>query len=234
VADGGTIFLDEIGELPLTLQPKLLRALQEGEIQRVGADRPHRVDVRVLAATNRNIEAEVGAGRFRADLFHRLNVYPLHVPALRERRSDISLLAGFFCDLARRRLGLGPVRLSEAALAALRDAAWPGNVRELENVISRAVLQAAGRVERGAAVVVDTPQLTKSLDAAVDAAAAPTARSHPHEVSTRSLREATVDFQRTAIRQAVAAHDGNWAAAARSLGMGRSNLHHLAKRLGLR
>jgi anaerobic nitric oxide reductase transcription regulator len=233
VADGGTLFLDEIAELPLTIQPKLLRALQEGEIQRVGADRTHRVDVRVLAATNRDVEAETRAGRFRADLFHRLNVYPLHVPPLRERREDIALLAGYFCDLARSRLGLGPVRLTPEAVVLLRDGAWPGNVRELENVLSRAVLQAANRVERGATVFVDVSDLGGNLGTpqAQTAAAAETNAPAPGD---RDLRTATDDFQRTLIRNAVVAHGGNWAAAARSLGMQRSNLHHLAKRLGLR
>src|SRR5690606_3357005 len=102
IADTGTLFLDEIGELPLSVQPKLLRVLQEGEIQRVGSDKLLCVDVRVIAATNRDLEREVEAGRFRSDLFHRLNMYPLRVPPLRERRSDVPLLAGFFLDLYRR------------------------------------------------------------------------------------------------------------------------------------
>ncbi|MDF2697500.1 MAG: Sigma-54 dependent transcriptional regulator, partial [Labilithrix sp.] len=155
VADRGTLFLDEIGELPVSVQPKLLRALQEGEVQRVGADRPLKVDVRVVAATNRDLEREVETGRFRADLFHRLHVYPLHVPPLRERAEDIALLAGHFCDQARVRLGLGPVRLRADALRVLGRAPWPGNVRELENVVFRAVLQAAEGIERGQPVVVD-------------------------------------------------------------------------------
>jgi anaerobic nitric oxide reductase transcription regulator len=107
VADGGTLFLDEIGELPLTLQPKLLRALQSGEIQRVGSDRVHRVNVRVVAATNRDLQREVERGRFRADLYHRLAVFPLRVPPLRERREDVPLLAAHFADLARRGWGSG-------------------------------------------------------------------------------------------------------------------------------
>jgi anaerobic nitric oxide reductase transcription regulator len=140
VADGGSLFLDEIGELPLSLQPKLLRALQQGEIQRIGSDRLHRVDVRIIAATNRDLISEVERGRFRADLYHRLAVYPIRVPALRERREDIPLLATHFADSTRRRLGLGPLRLGEDVRERLAAADWPGNVRELENVVNRAVL----------------------------------------------------------------------------------------------
>src|SRR6185369_12473711 len=115
VADGGTLFLDEIGELPLALQPKLLRALQSGEIQRVGSDRAHRVDVRVVAATNRDLPLEIEAGRFRADLYHRLAAFPIRVPPLRERPEDVPVLAAHFLDTARRRLGLGRVALTPDA-----------------------------------------------------------------------------------------------------------------------
>ncbi|WP_044965082.1 nitric oxide reductase transcriptional regulator NorR [Sorangium cellulosum] len=235
VADKGTLLLDEIGELPLSIQPKLLRALQEGEVQRVGADRSLRVDVRVVAATNRDIEREVAEGRFRADLFHRLNVYRLAVPPLRERRSDIPLLAGHFCDEARARLGVGPVRLTKAARELLAAGAWPGNVRELENTVFRMVLQASRGVPRGAPVVVKPAHL--GVDVA--AASEPAAREDDAEKATPAaaaapLNEQVDAFQRGLIERAVAQHDGNWAAAARSLGMHRSNLHHLAKRLGLR
>ncbi|MDX2171114.1 MAG: nitric oxide reductase transcriptional regulator NorR [Deltaproteobacteria bacterium] len=233
VADGGTLLLDEIGELPLTIQPKLLRALQQGEIQRVGSDAARRVDVRLLAATNRDLDAEVRAGRFRADLFHRLNVYPLRVPPLRERGDDIPLLAGFFCDVTRRRLGIGPVRLAPDALAALATYAWPGNVRELENVLSRVTLKAAASAPRGAAVLIDAAQLGADFGSGAAAAAVVAAPPAPAR-ATLSLRQATVEFQRERIRRALAEHDGNWAAAARALGMHRSNLHHLATRLGVR
>jgi anaerobic nitric oxide reductase transcription regulator len=233
VADHGTLLLDEIGELPLTVQPKLLRALQEGEIQRVGSDRPRQVDVRVLAATNRHLGDEVRAGRFRADLFHRLNVYPIQVPPLRAHPEDLPLLAGYFCDLARRRLGLGPVRVSAEALAVLRAYAWPGNVRELENVISRVTLKAAAGVPRGQPIVLQPVHLGPEFLAAPPADAAQEAAA-PSVPLPRSLRDATLDFQRTLIRHALSAHDGNWAAAARALGMHRSNLHHLAARLGVR
>ena len=233
VASGGTLFLDEIGELPLELQPKLLRALQQGEIQRVGSDRVHRVDVRVIAATNRDLAAEVAAGRFRADLYHRLAVFPLRVPPLRERREDIAPLASHFADVNRGRLGLGVVRFTEAALLRLTEAAWPGNVRELENVVSRAVLRAAAGVPPHAAVTIDATQLDVAPGSVASAVAAPidAAAAVAPGVSFREHIEA---YERRVILDAVARHDGNWAAAARSLGMHRANLHHLATRLGLR
>ena len=152
LADGGTLFLDEIGELPLSVQAVLLRALEEGEVQRVGADQILRVDVRIVVATNRVLAEEVARGRFRADLYHRLDVYPIRVPPLRERRQDIGTLAGFFLDRYRVQLGLGQVVLERGALAALEAADWPGNVRELDHVLARAVLRAAGRGPRGATV----------------------------------------------------------------------------------
>jgi len=230
VADGGTLFLDEVGELPLTLQPKLLRALQSGEIQRVGSDRVHRVNVRVVAATNRDLEREVARGRFRADLYHRLAVFPLRVPPLRERREDVSLLAAHFADAARRRLGLGPVRLAEPVRARLAAADWPGNVRELENVVSRAVLRAAAGVEAGAPVVVEP----RHVDV-VSAGPAPPLPDAPAEATTgRRLAERVREYQRRQVEGAVERNGGNWAAAARELGLHRSNLHHLARRLGLR
>ncbi|HKS35016.1 MAG TPA: nitric oxide reductase transcriptional regulator NorR, partial [Enterobacteriaceae bacterium] len=141
-ADNGTLFLDEIGELSLALQAKLLRVLQYGDLQRVGDDRSLRVDVRVLAATNRDLREEVLAGRFRADLFHRLSVFPLSVPSLRERGEDVVLLAGYFCEQSRLRAGLGRVILSPGARAQLLRYSWPGNVRELEHAIYRAVVLA--------------------------------------------------------------------------------------------
>ncbi len=230
VAHGGTLFLDEAGELPLTLQPKLLRALQSGEIQRIGSDRTHRVDVRVIAATNRDLEREVGRGRFRADLYHRLAVFPLRVPPLRERREDIPLLAAHFADVTRRRLGLGPVRLSEAVRTRLVAAEWPGNVRELENVVGRAVLRASAGREATAPTVVDVAHLDVAPAASSSVPEAP----EPAPAAPRPLRERVLDYQRRLVREAVARHGGSWAAAARELGLHRSNLHHLARRLGLR
>lgn len=239
IADKGTLFLDEIGELPLSVQPKLLRVLQEGEIQRVGSDKPLHVDVRIVAATNRDFEREVGAGRFRADLFHRLNTYPIRVPSLRERRADIPLLAGFFLDRYRRRLGLGPVRLNEPARQALGNAEWPGNVRELDHLLGRAVLRASAHVGRDAPVLVGPEHL--QLDAAEPGAGRLVAPASPSgersavvPIAGTTLREAVEETKRVMVIQAVKNNGGNWAAAARSLGMARSNLHHMAERLGLR
>jgi anaerobic nitric oxide reductase transcription regulator len=235
VAHRGTLFLDEIGELPLSVQPKLLRAIQHGEIQRVGADKLIKADVRLIAATNRDLEREATAGRFRPDLFHRLNVYPLKVPALRDRAEDIALLAGYFCDVARRRLGLGPVRLEPDAVSALKGYPWPGNVRELENVLSRVTLKAAARVPRGDPVLITRAHLGADFAASMKPVAA---ESHLEPVVAKGevidLKQATRQFQRSLIERALAAHGGNWSAAARSLGMHRSNFHHFAVRLGLK
>jgi len=232
VADGGTLFLDEIGELPLTVQPKLLRALQEGEIQRVGADRTLKVDVRVLTATNRDLPTEVSSGRFRADLFHRLNVYPLAVPPLRERGEDVALLGGYFCDIARRRMGVGPVRLDASAIDTLASYPWPGNVRELENVISRVVLRQSAVVRRGDAIVISGRHLASDVGQSEVATEerVPADRTARH----KTLREASVAHKRDLVERALAEHQGNVSAAARALGMDRGNFHRLVKRLGLR
>jgi len=142
LADGGTLFLDEIGEIPLDLQSKLLRVLQEGTLERVGEDRTRKVDVRLIAATNRDLRREAEAGRFREALFYRLSVFPIDVPPLRERAEDIPLLADHFLRSACRRLGAPPLQLKERHVQALQSYRWPGNVRELQNVVERAVIRA--------------------------------------------------------------------------------------------
>ncbi|CAM6281854.1 nitric oxide reductase transcriptional regulator NorR [Citrobacter sedlakii] len=228
MADNGTLFLDEIGELSLALQAKLLRVLQYGDIQRVGDDRSLRVDVRVLAATNRDLREEVMAGRFRADLFHRLSVFPLSVPPLRERGEDAVLLAGYFCEQCRLRLGLSRVALSPGARNYLLNYAWPGNVRELEHAIHRAVVLA--RATRAGDEVVLEAQHFARLD---DAPASQTDVA-PEMPQAVNLRDATESFQRETIRRALAQHHHNWAASARALEMDVANLHRLAKRLGLK
>jgi anaerobic nitric oxide reductase transcription regulator len=235
IAHGGTLFLDEVGELPLSVQPKLLRAIQQGEVQRVGSDRPIRVDVRLITATNRDLTAEVETGRFRADLYHRLAVYPIHVPPLRDHREDIPMLSAHFLDISRQRLGLGPVRLAEDAREQLIAAEWPGNVRELENVISRGVLRAArGQTGRGRAILVAVEHLDLGGAPQPAAAAVPSPDDAQAENLRLSLAQRVDAFRRRAILEAVERHQGNWAAAARELGLHRSNLHQLAARLGLR
>ncbi len=236
VADGASLLLDEVGELPLHVQPKLLRALQEGEVQPVGADHPAHVDVRVLAATNRDLEDEVRKGRFRADLLHRLDVYRIHVPPLRERPTDVPMLAGHVADRARRQLGTGPIRIDAAAARELSRRAWPGNVRELENVVTRAVLRAGARVAPGDPVHVGEDDLGEGGEAPRTTGA--TTSTDAAAISGGNtgvpLRDGVRDYQRARIRQALERAGDNWAAAARALGMDRSNLYHLAKRLGMR
>jgi transcriptional regulator with GAF, ATPase, and Fis domain len=145
-AEGGTIFLDEVGEIPLDIQNKLLRVLQEKRYERVGDDRTRRANVRVVAATNRNLKKEAAGGRFREDLFYRLNVFPIQVPPLRERTDDIPLLAKHFVELSAKDLKCAKPRLTRAAVARLQSYDWPGNIRELRNVIERAIILARGGV----------------------------------------------------------------------------------------
>jgi len=144
LANGGTLFLDEVGEIPISLQGKLLRALQEQEFERVGDDETTRVDVRIVAATNRNLEEEVAAGRFREDLYYRLSVFPIELPPLRERVEDIGLLATRFLETICSDLGRDPLALSKQDTATLQRHQWPGNIRELRNVIERAVILTKG------------------------------------------------------------------------------------------
>lgn len=153
LVDGGTLFLDEIGELPQEIQGTLLRAIQNQEIQVVGQDKSRKVNVRVIAATNRKLEDEVKYKRFRADLYHRLVVFPIYVPTLKERQSDIPLLAGYFAEKTRRSLGLQQLILSDDTLLQLTRYNWPGNVRELEHVVSRAALYAREETPTGITVI---------------------------------------------------------------------------------
>jgi transcriptional regulator with GAF, ATPase, and Fis domain len=154
LADGGTIFLDEVGELPLDLQAKLLRVLQEGEFEPVGSSKTLRVDIRVIAATNRNLERMVKDGTFRNDLLYRLNVFPIHVPPLRERRDDTVLLAQAFAQHLARRSGQTVAPLTEADTRKLMRYDWPGNVRELQNVIERAFITSHDGRRRSMALAV--------------------------------------------------------------------------------
>lgn len=245
LADGGTLFLDELGELPLTVQAKLLRVLQSGQLQRLGSDREHQVNVRLIAATNRDLAEEVRAGRFRADLYHRLSVFPLRVPPLRERARDVLLLSGYFLEQNRSRLGLSSLRLSRDAQAALVAYSWPGNVRELEHLMSRSALKALGqRHERPRILTLSAADLALTHAAgmpqknalhnpeAKSTLSAPIATSSP--LPSGDLRQALDDYQRQLIAACLERHAGNWARAARELGLDRANLGRVAKRLGIR
>jgi len=144
LADGGTLFLDEIGDLPLDLQAKLLRVIQEGEFERVGSSKSRKVDVRVITATHRDLEKEVAEGRFRADLYYRLSVFPIHLPALRERTEDIPALVSFFIHRLERELDRRVATVPQSVMTTLQQHNWPGNIRELENVIERAMIRTTG------------------------------------------------------------------------------------------
>ncbi len=232
LADEGTLFLDEIGELSLSLQAKLLRVLQYGDLQRIGDDTPLKVNVRILAATNRDLKQAVLEGQFRADLYHRLSVFPIHAPALRERMGDIPLLAGYFCERCRVTLGLERLSIHPSTLQLLSRHDWPGNVRELEHAIHRAAVLA--RAEQGTQSPLLQPHhfnlgSTAATHVPQEAGTAAIQDQYFNEVG---LRAATEEFQRNLIRQAFEATSGNWAATARYLAMDTANLHRLAKRLG--
>ena len=233
LADGGTIFLDEVGELPLSVQSKLLRVLQSGEIQPVGKDEVKTVNVRVIAATNRDLAAEVAAGHFRADLYHRLSVYPITVPALKERQQDVLLLAGYFLELTARKLGIRQLKLSTAAQSVLLQYNWPGNVRELEHVISRAALKAR-KEAKAQDIIALLPQHLELAERAVSADHNPPAALPVLHSNGLSLKAATEEFQKQQIIQILSQTAGNWSLAAKQLDLDRANLARLAKRLGIK
>lgn len=231
MANGGTLFLDEVGELSLTVQAKLLRVLQSGQLQRLGSDQEHQVNVRLIAATNRDLAEEVRSGRYRADFYHRLSVYPLNVPALRERGRDVLLLSGFFLEQNRSRMGLGSLRLSPDAQAALLHYSWPGNVRELEHLIGRSTLKALGNCKvRPRILTLTAADLDLPTPLEGPAAIEPVLASQV----IGDLRQATENYQRQLISACLERHHHNWASAARELGLDRANLGRMAKRLGLK
>jgi len=217
-ANGGTLVLDEVGELPSAVQAKLLRTLQEGEIQPVGAGRVEKVDVRVVACTNRDLEAEARAGRFRMDLYYRLAVVELVVPPLREHREDIPALAVEFTRRYGARFGNPEVRLSPGLIDALRLAEWPGNVRQLENAVAR-------MVALGAAKEIGLEEFDK---AAIEPGAGPLLEGR------LSLAEQVEALERSLIAKTMKAVSGNQSEAARRLGLGRSTLIERLKKYGFR
>ena len=232
-ADGGTLFLDEIGELPQVLQAKLLRALQDGQIRRLGATEPTAVDVRVVAATLRDLAEDVRDGRFREDLFYRLNVVALAIPPLRERAEDIPQLARFFAQRHAARHGVGEVELSDAAAAALCRRPWPGNVRELENTLERAVVfadpPAAGA---GGPRTIDVAALGADPDALDGDAAAGTAAG-PADAATLSIKKASRALEQDLIRQALDRSQGNRTNAAKLLEISHRALLYKMKDYGI-
>jgi two-component system response regulator AtoC len=219
-ADGGSLFLDEIGELPASLQVKLLRVLQEEEVRPVGESKPRSIDVRVIAATARDLEREVGEGRFREDLYYRLNVLHVQVPALRERREDIPLLVDHFLGCARERVGR-PVRsIADDALEKLSSYSWPGNVRELENVMERAL------------ILCDGDRITAAE--LPEAVVAGRAHGQPPRTGELSLRRARRAVEAETIRKALRATGGNRTHAAKLLEISHRALLYKIKEYGLR
>ena len=216
LADGGTLFLDEIGELSLAVQAKLLRVLQEGEFQRVGGSSTIKTDARVVVATNRDLDKEVAEGRFRADLFWRLNVFPLRVPPLRERRSDIILLADHFAEKHGRRSGKPILRISSPAIDLLVTYHWPGNVRELENCIERAVILSTDSV-------IHAYHLPPSLQSADSTGTGPGS----------TLDASLARLERELLVEALKICRGNAAAAARRLGVTERRMGLALHRYGI-
>jgi two-component system nitrogen regulation response regulator NtrX len=220
LAEGSTLFLDEIGDLPLEAQAKLLRVLEDGAVQRLGGRNARTVDVRVVAATNRNLQRDVADGRFREDLFFRLNVVPIRVPPLRERLDDLPALTSHFAALAARRCARRPRAFGRDALARLRAHAWPGNVRELANLIERLTIIGG-----------DGPVSPDEIAAILGNVPLPT----PHSPSggDRGLVDALDSYERELIEHALSQSAGNVAEAARKLSTDRANLYRRMKRLGL-
>ena len=207
LANKGTIFLDEVGEITLPVQKKLLRVLQEGEIERVGGSTVIKVDVRVLAATNRDLLQEVEQGRFREDLYYRLNVINIHMPPLRERKSDIPILVEHFLDKYRYRPGAPPTKISEEALERLQAYDWPGNVRQLENEIERAVVLSQGNVITSHVLTLSPHGIPTQIDLAT-------------RVRNREpLQAVLAEVERTMLAEALRQSDGDEEEAARRLGL---------------
>jgi DNA-binding NtrC family response regulator len=222
-ADGGTLFLDEIGELPLAMQAKLLRVVEYGEVQRVGSPEAKRVDVRVIAATNRDLFEEVRAGRFRKDLYYRLNVVEVALPPLRERREDIPYLSAAFVKEFSTRFGKSLSGISAGAERLLQNAQWPGNIRELRNTLERACMLAEGRILNEREVLEALGGVVRPAGPAPDAVAVPPGAAEP---------EPLIDRER--VERVLQKFGGNKSAAARELGVSRRAFYRRLESLGLR
>jgi transcriptional regulator with GAF, ATPase, and Fis domain len=232
LADGGTLFLDEVGDLPMEVQIKLLRTLQERELERVGGNETIKVDVRVVSATNRNLEKMIEEDEFREDLYYRLNVFPINLPPLRDRLDDLPVLVTHFISKFARQMGIGPAGATPEAMSKLREYNWPGNVRELENIVERAMILAKG-----------SPLGTAHLDfgrragtslAPSQSGGVPAIAASPSLVEDgKSLAERLLDSERKEIVAAVEKSRGNIASAARTLGINRSTLYYRLRKHGL-
>jgi two-component system, NtrC family, response regulator AtoC len=236
LADGGTLFLDEVGDLPMEVQIKLLRTLQEREFERVGGAETIKVDVRLISATNRNLETMIEEGEFRKDLYYRLNVFPIHLPPLRDRPDDLAPLVSHFIAKFSRQMGVVASPASSEALSKLREYAWPGNVRELENIIERAMILSKGTPLN--ATHLDFGRRVSTQAPTVSAAPAPTPThgTGPQPVLAddgKSLAERLLDSERKEIIAAVEKSRGNIASAARTLGINRSTLYYRLRKHGL-
>ncbi|GLS82678.1 nitric oxide reductase transcriptional regulator NorR [Paraferrimonas haliotis] len=234
LADGGTLFLDEIGELPLAIQAKLLRALQQGEIQRVGEDKSLTVNVRVVAATNRNLLEEISEGRFRSDLYHRLAMYPIAVPPLRQHKQDVAILAGYFLEQAQQKLGIKRIVILPQAMILLQQYDWPGNVRELEHLLMRASLKARDTDSSNVRIDVSHLQLEQQSKGDEQGDSASEASSFTLPAQNTGLRGAVDAYQRQYITETLKHTNNNWSKAASKLKVDRANFYRLAKRLGLK
>jgi formate hydrogenlyase transcriptional activator len=227
LADGGTIFLDEVGELPLETQVKLLRVLQEREFEPVGSNRSVHVDVRIIAATNRSLRESINAGTFRSDLYYRLNVFPLEVPPLRERRADIPQLAMFFLSRYSRKLGKRMEGISPAATERFKSYSWPGNVRELQNVVERAVILSPGPL-----LEVDTDLISVSTSETVRDGAEVVQPAEPAP-PLKTLDEVERDHISAVLLQSRGVIEGA-NGAAKTLGMHPNTLRHRMEKLGIK
>jgi two-component system, NtrC family, nitrogen regulation response regulator NtrX len=220
-ADGGTIFLDEIGDMSLTAQAKVLRVLQDGEVTRIGGSQRIKVDVRVFAATNKDLEVEIAAGRFREDLYYRLNVVPIHVPPLRDRREDIPLLVQHFINTLSQQEGIAPRAVTEDALARLTSLEWPGNVRELRNTVERLLILASG------------PRITATDVERLVGQRPVEATSLGSLTECRTFEEFKQAAERAFLTAKLREFDWNVSETARALDMPRSNLYKKIERYGL-
>jgi two-component system nitrogen regulation response regulator NtrX len=218
-AERGTIFLDEIGDMPLTMQAKLLRVLEEGEVERIGGDRPVRVDVRVVVATHRSLETLVKEGKFRQDLFHRVYVFPLVLPSLRERREDIPRLIEHFANQVCAQNGWKSIPFSETAIRTLQSYAWPGNVRELRNVVERLMLLSTEDGVDAATVQMAIPRLLEG--------------GTPLALGSGALSDRVQQFEREVIVAELKRSKNHVTNAAKALGLERSHLYKKAEQLGI-